>query len=484
MIQPIIPGLPPTEPNLPESIHIVGVNGSATSGLAQILTARGVRVTGSDAHGDPQARLGRAGISVEIGHRRENLPDRVGLVVHSAAVASSNPELEESRRRGVEVLKYAQFLGRLLETSFGLAVAGTHGKTSTAAMLASVWVAAGRKPTVLLGGQHRELGGNWCAGSGSEFVVEACEFDRSFLSLHPRAAIITNLELDHPDIYADLSDVQESFARFVDGMRDPGIVILGSDSRGARELRIEPSRRVVTAGLSADAEWRALPIEGGERPRFEVMTPRGSWGEFTLGVPGRHNLQNALQVIALAGMLDVPRDAVAGALEEFAGVDRRFEVRGKIGSVPWVDDFAHHPTELETTIATAREVFPERRLRVLFQPHQVGRMRRFGGGFAEALAAADRVGLFPIYSVREAEAPDAEQLLAELAETLVRCGVPVDRYDGFEAGVEAIPPSLAEDEIVLACSAGNLIEVSARLVGGDLERGAPGNLSRTKGSAR
>ena len=473
MIQPLLP-IAATSVPLPDSIHIVGVNGSATSGLAQILTARGVRVTGSDAHRDPTARLGRAGISVEVGHRRENLPAEVGLVVHSAAVSPTNPELEESRRRGVEVLKYAQFLGRLLETSFGLAVAGTHGKTSTAAMLASVWRAAGREPTVLLGGQHPQLGGNWCAGQGEEFVVEACEFDRSFLSLHPRAAIITNLELDHPDIYADLSDVQESFARFVEGMRDPGTVVLGIDSRGARELAIEPGRAVVTAGFSNDAAWRAIPVEGGARPRFEVITPRGSWGTFTLGVPGKHNLQNALQVIALAGTLDVPREPLAEALAEFSGVDRRFEMRGSLGAVPWVDDFAHHPTELETTIATAREVYPDRQLRVLFQPHQVGRMRCFGDGFANALSRADRVGLFPVYSVREEETPDAVTLLDDLEGALRRRGVPVDRYASFASGIADLPPTLAENEIVLACSAGNLIEVSAQLVGRESGgRGAP-----------
>ena len=451
---------------LPPDIHIVGMGGSGTSGMAQILRSRGVHVSGSDTTRDSIEPLLRAGFPVEVGHRPENLNDRVRLVVHSAAIPVDNPELVESRRRGLEVLKYAQFLGRLLEESFGIAVAGTHGKTSTGAMLASVWIAAGREPTVLLGGSHPDLGGNWRAGSGNEFVVEACEYDRSFLSLRPRAAIITNLELDHPDIYADLDAVQSSFAEFLRGVRDPGVLVIGDDGVGARTLPRPSGSEVISFGFREDATWRATICEGGAAPLFEAFHRGVSWGRFRLRVAGRHSVLNALGVIALAEALGLDRAAIAAGLAGFPGVDRRFEHRGAVGGVDWVDDFAHHPTELATAIETARDVFPDRRLVVAFQPHQFGRLRSFSDGFAEQLARADRVALFPVYSVREEQADDARSLLESLGSAIERSGTPLVQFDSFDDAAARLPARLREGDVVLACGAGSLPRFTDRMFHG------------------
>ncbi len=451
-------------PRLPETVHIVGVGGSATSGLARILQSRGVRVSGSDLTRESVGALHAAGITVEVGHRTENVRERVEMVVHSAAIPESNPELVESRRRGVEVLKYAQFLGRLVDQSFGIAVAGTHGKTSTAAMLASVWISAGREPSVLLGGRHPDLGGNWRAGRGPDFLVEACEFDRSFHSLHPQAGIITNLELDHPDIYADLGAVQESFGAFIAGFRPPGIIALGIDSEGARTLSRPPEVRIETFGFRPDAQWRATMREGGSAPVFEVYRRGRSWGRFRLRVAGRHNVLNALGVIALADALGVEREAIASGLERFPGVERRFEHRGRAGGIDWVDDFAHHPTELRTAIATAREVFGGRRLWVLFQPHQHTRMRSFGAQFAEELARADAIGLLPVYSVREPEGRGSPDLLESLVREVRRRGAPVERFSSFDDAARGLPDVLLPDDVCLACGAGDLFLLTRRLI--------------------
>lgn len=449
---------------VPGRVHIVGVGGSATSGLAQILRSRGVRVSGSDQAADALGSLTDSGIRVDVGHRSENVGDRVEMVVHSAAIPESNPELVESRRRGVEVMKYAQFLGRLVDESFGIAVAGTHGKTSTSAMLASVWLTAGREPTVLLGGRHPDLGGNWRAGTGDEFLVEACEFDRSFLSLHPRAGIITNLELDHPDIYRDLGSVQESFTRFLEGFRDPGLLALGLDD-GTRTLAVPPGLRVLTYGFDPSAVWRAAVREGGARPVFEAYREGRSWGRFRLNVAGRHSVLNALGVVALAEALGIDRAAITEGLERFPGVERRFERRGLHDGVEWVDDFAHHPTELRCAIETARDVFPGRRLCVLFQPHQYARLSSFGDGFSDQLARADVVGLLPVYSVREVPPSGAEDLIVTLATAIRRAGTPVERFHSFDDAVRRLPDILHDDDVCLACGAGDLFRLTTRMVG-------------------
>lgn len=455
---------------LPEAVHIVGVCGSGTSGLARILHSRGVQVSGSDTTATELRSLRLAGIPVVEGHHRENLRDRVELVVHSAAIPSSNPELIESRRRGVEVLKYAQFLGRMVDSSFGIAVAGTHGKTTTAAMLASVWIAAGREPTVLLGGRHPELDGNWHSGGGSEFVVEACEYDRSFHSIHPQAGIVTNLELDHPDVYSDLDSVLDSFGKFVEGFQDPGVLVLGVDRAGARALQVPTDRPVFTFGYCSDADWRAAIVECGPNPVFEVLFRGRSYGRFRLRVAGPHNVLNALAVVALADALGIDRESIVEGLERFPGVDRRFERLGRHRGVDWIDDFAHHPTELSSAIETAREVFAGRRLWVLFQPHQYGRLRTFGPQFAESLAAADGVGLLPVYSVRESiPVTDGSSLLTQLVTGVERLGTPVEQFDSFDDAEVRLPHILREDDVCLACGAGDLSQLTARFVAGSTQ---------------
>jgi len=358
----------------------------------------------------------------------------------------------------------------MVDSSFGIAVAGTHGKTTTAAMLASVWIAAGREPTVLLGGRHPELDGNWHSGGGSEFVVEACEYDRSFHSIHPQAGIVTNLELDHPDVYSDLDSVLDSFGKFVEGFQDPGVLVLGVDRAGARALQVPTDRPVFTFGYCSDADWRAAIVECGPNPVFEVLFRGRSYGRFRLRVAGPHNVLNALAVVALADALGIDRESIVEGLERFPGVDRRFERLGRHRGVDWIDDFAHHPTELSSAIETAREVFAGRRLWVLFQPHQYGRLRTFGPQFAESLAAADGVGLLPVYSVRESiPVTDGSSLLTQLVTGVERLGTPVEQFDSFDDAEVRLPHILREDDVCLACGAGDLSQLTARFVAGSTQ---------------
>jgi len=453
----------------PPDVHFIGVGGSGTSGLAQILRSRGIRVTGSDRTRESLGPLLEAGISVELGHRPENLGLPVRLVVHSAAIPETNPELRESRRRGLQVLKYAQCLGKLLDGHHGIAISGTHGKTSTGAMLTSVWLEAGRDPTVLLGGHCSVLGGNWRDGAGGDFIVEACEYDRSFLHLRPRAAIVTNLELDHPDVYSDLGEVQESFRQFLANIPEDGPIIVGADDPSTLSFHTALGRRVTTYGFEDGVEWQAQVRDLGERSRFLVVREGRPWREFELGVAGVHNIANALGVIALADHFGVDIGAVESGLAEFRGVDRRFQHRGRRDGVDWVDDFAHHPTEIQAAIETARVVYRGRPIRIAFQPHQYGRLQSFGPAFAAELARADSVALLPVYSVREKVGPESGALLDRFAEELRRLGTPVECFEDFDDAERRLLPMLHPDEVVVACGAGDLHLFTDRILRGVAE---------------
>lgn len=390
-------------------VHFLGVGGAGVSGALRIARAAGAEVSGSDQVSSRFADLLEQE-GVEVSYGDDLLPEGVRLLVRSAAVAEDHPACQVAAARGVEVLKYAQFLGRLCPRGRTLAVAGTHGKTTASWMLYHALRGIARecgvpKPGALVGGVCQMMETNAVAPEvGGSFAVEACEYDRSFLQLNPRGALITNVEADHLDYYGDLQAIEEAFSRFVDRVEDDGLLVIGPE---VPEV-VEESAGCEVWRLGREVQIDLLGERRG-RFRFRVRGPKWATPDIVLAVPGEFNVENAALALSLAvglaargGRIDATAAAVAAAkgIEDFGGVERRFELWGEEDDVRVYHDYAHHPTEVRVTLETARRVLPGRELHVLFQPHQHSRTARFLDDFVESLRAADRVVVADVYGAR------------------------------------------------------------------------------------
>src|SRR5712692_5957398 len=401
-------------------IHLVGIGGAAMSALAVLLRRAGYEVTGSDlAASDVTDDLRELGISVAIGHRSENV-GLASLVVRSSAVPDDNPEIEESKRSGVRVLKHAQAIGLLSASRRTLAVAGTHGKTTTTAMLATILIEAGLDPTALVGGIVPVLGSGAHLGSGNTFVVEADEYDRRFLELHPEVAVVTNVEPDHLDYYGSFAAVRAAFEAFVDLLPEDGWGVYNADNPGSAALAMRRPDRAVTYGLGDNAEWRAAGMTvntvGGSD--FVVYANETLVGLFRLRVPGRHNVSNALAAAIAAGRVGVDFTTAAEALAGFGGVRRRMETIGSAAGVTVVDDYAHHPTKVRASLAGAREHHAGR-IVCLFQPHHYHRLSSLFRDFSRAFVDADVVVVSDAYAPAGRGPAQGERTAKDLAAAIV-----------------------------------------------------------------
>jgi UDP-N-acetylmuramate--alanine ligase len=400
-------------------LHFVGAGGVGMSGLAEILLlATPLEISGCDlARSENTARLEKLGARIAQGHDPSHV-DAADLLVISSAVRDDNPEVAAARARGIPVIRRAEMLGEIMRLKQGIAVAGTHGKTTTTSLTGMVLTEAGFDPTIVVGGQVHILGTNARLGKGDYLVAEADEYDRSFLELTPVVAVITNVEADHLDTYRDLSDILDAFATFANRVPFFGSVVVCADDPGARSLLPRIKKRVVTYGESPEAglSARAVRLEADETS-FEVVDARqGLLGAARLKLAGRHNVLNALAAIAVGRELLVPFDQIVRALENFTGVVRRFERKGERGGVLVVDDYAHHPTEIRATLSAARQVYPRRRLVALFQPHLFSRTRDFCAEFGEALGGADAAIVMDVYPSREQPIPGVTgELIAQAA---------------------------------------------------------------------
>jgi len=406
--------MPLLDPADRRPVHFVGIAGAGMSALAELFVRRGVSVTGCDAAGDPTGDLARLGIPVSIGHDPAHI-DGTRAVVVTSALAKDHPELRRAHERGIPVVRRAEALGEAVSGGELVAVAGTHGKTTTTVMTTEALHAAGREPTGVVGGRVGTWGGNLRYGSDRLFVVEADEYDRSFLALTPTVAVVTNVEADHLDIYADLGDIRRTFERFLAPART---IVLCADDHGANDLSTPNTAEVIRYGLhSRDARLLAIDVrsEGGGS-LFEVEFDDEMLGEVELAVPGTHNVLNALAAIASGLALGVTLDTMRPGLAAFRGVERRFQRLGSAAGVDVVDDYAHHPTEIRATLAAARTAFPGRRIIAAFQPHLYSRTRDFAREFGEALSAADAVFVADIYPAREQPIPGVTaQLIVDSA---------------------------------------------------------------------
>jgi UDP-N-acetylmuramate--alanine ligase len=389
-------------------LHFVGAGGAGMSGIAEVLLlSTPLEISGCDiALSENTERLQKLGAKIAVGHDPRHV-DEADLLVVSSAVDTGNPEVARAIALGVPVIRRAEMLGEIMRLKQGVAVAGTHGKTTTTSLTGLVLTEAGFDPTIVVGGQVRILGTNARLGKGDFLVAEADEYDRSFLELTPVVAVVTNVEADHLDCYKDLADILDAFAIFANRVPFYGSVVACLDDAGVRPLLPRIKRRVVTYGESPEAAIRAVDIRlEASGTEFEVREGETwSLGRVHLSLPGKHNVLNALAAVAVGRELSIPFPVIARALAEFTGVVRRFERKGERNGVLVVDDYAHHPTEIAATLAAARQVYPQRRLVALFQPHLFSRTRDFAKEFGKSLAAADFAIVTDVYPSREKPIP-------------------------------------------------------------------------------
>jgi UDP-N-acetylmuramate--alanine ligase len=437
-------------------VHLIGIGGAGMSGIARILLARGVPVSGSDRRDTPTLMALRAlGARVAVGHDPSNLGDARTVVV-STAIRDDNPELRAARERGLAVLPRAVALASVMAGRRSVAVAGTHGKTSTTSMLTVAVQAAGVDPSFAIGGDLNESGSNAHSGTGDVFVAEADESDRSFLLLDPFAAVVTNVEADHLDNYRDLAAVEEAFAAFVRTVEPEGFVVICADDPGAARLRDAGGRaRVRTYGTAEGADLRLLDLAvTQDGTGYRAVLDGADLGRVAILVPGEHMARNSAAAL-LAGLeLGLSAGQLIDGLARFGGVHRRFELKGVAGGVRVYDDYAHHPTEVTAQLTAARAVAGEGRLIVAFQPHLYSRTREFAEGFGRALALADEVVVMEVYGAREDPVPGVTGAMVADAVPL-----PPGRVR-FEPSWSATAPALAArarpGDLVVTMGAGDV----------------------------
>lgn len=441
-------------------VHFMGIAGAGMSALAELFRRRGVTVTGCDAAPDAAADITRHGIRVLTGHDPAHL-DGVRAVVVTSAVARDHPELARARELGIPVVRRAEALGEAVAGADLVAVAGTHGKTTTTVMATEALAAAGLSPTGLAGGRVAAWHGNLRVGDNKLFVVEADEYDRSFLALTPTVAVVTNVETDHLDIYADLSDIRSAFEQFLSPART---VVACADDHGSATLTIPPGTELLSYGIANDSARLSaeelLSVEG--RLRFRIRLDGTDLGELALGVPGMHNVRNALAAVGSGISMGVTLESLREGLERFEGVERRFQRLGTVRGVQVVDDYAHHPTEIVATLDAARAAFPGRRLIAAFQPHLFSRTRDFAGAFGVALARADLVFLTAIYPAREQPIPGVSSAL--VVDALRRAGHPPEWVGERGALADAIAAVALEGDVVLTLGAGDITNTGTELL--------------------
>ena len=400
-----------------KKVHFVGIGGIGMSGIAELLLNLGFEVSGSDLKSSKIIQnLKEKGATIREGHDSSNLDDS-DVLVYSSAVKEDNPEIIEANKRSIPVIRRAEMLGELIAVKqTSIAVSGTHGKTSTSSMIGAVLSEAKMEPTLVVGGLVKNLNTNSLLGSGEVIVVEADEFDRSFLLLRPTIAVITNIELEHTDCYENLKDLQNAFTQFSNAVPFYGVVIACLDSPGARDILSEINRPVITYGLSPQADFCAESMNFNEiRTQFLVKHHQESLGEITLNVPGEHNILNSLATIALGMEMGIPFETISEGLHSYGGVRRRFEIKGIVDDIMVVDDYAHHPTEVRATLQAAQNGW-NRRIVAVFQPHLFTRTRDFHSDFARAFKDCDILVVTDIFPAREEPIQDVTgELVADSA---------------------------------------------------------------------
>ncbi|MDB5049282.1 MAG: UDP-N-acetylmuramate--L-alanine ligase [Fibrobacteres bacterium] len=444
-------------------LHFIGIGGSGMCVLAEVLASWGFRVSGSDSQGSEALNhLKALGLRVEAGHRAENVGE-ANVVVYSSAVPDDNPELAEARRRGIPTVKRAEMLGEALRGKYPLAVSGTHGKTTTTTMLGRIWLHAGKDPTLLAGGTARGENLSAVAGEGQVLIVEADEFDRSFLAMRPASAIIGNIDSDHLDCYGTLDAVRDAFAAFAESLPFYGLIVANRDDEGVRSILPRLTRRTVTYGRAKEADYRAVDVRTeGQGMAFTLERKGAKLGEIILKVPGIHNVYNALGAAVLSLEEGLSFKEVERGLREYPGVKRRLEYRGQKSGVTFYDDYAHHPTEVAAALQAARGLTTAKdggkgRLIAVFQPHLYSRTQQLHKEFAQAFKACDELFVTRVYAAREKPIAGVEgDLIASEARNGVLSPDKVHYVEDLESLSAQVASRLKAGDLLVTMGAGDI----------------------------
>jgi UDP-N-acetylmuramate--alanine ligase len=471
-----------------QRIHFVGIGGIGMSGIAEVLLNLGYKVSGSDLRNSAVTqRLAGLGAAVFEGHRAENISD-AEVVVTSSAIAIDNPEVTEAHKLHIPVIQRAEMLAELMRLKYGIAIAGMHGKTTTTSMVAAVLAAGGLDPTVVVGGRVDAMGSNARLGKSQYLVAEADESDRSFLKLSPILSVVTNIDREHMDCYRNMRDVKKTFLEFMDRVPFYGMIVACNDDPLLRRMLPEVQRRTMTYGTKRGSDfWIRLPerqsnkdqpphpvAEGATRAghplnRFRVSYRKNDLGEFTLHVPGMHNILNATAAIAVGVGLDIGVEAIRAALDHFRGVDRRFQMRGQAAGVSVIDDYGHHPTEIKATLAAAKQC-GFRKIHVVFQPHRYTRTRDLMEEFSTAFGDADSLLVLDIYAASEKpiEGITAEALARSIASNGgsmgENSGRSVQYVRSFADAVNSAAAVAQEGDMILTLGAGSVSQLAPQIL--------------------
>ena len=449
----------------PVHVHFIGIGGISMSGLAQILISAGFTVSGSDAKRSPLTiRLEEMGAKIGYPQSEENITDDIDLVVYTAAISEDNPEYAAAVHKNMPMMTRAALWGQIMKNyKIPIAVSGTHGKTTTTSMISEVLLAADTDPTLSIGGILKSIGGNIRIGKSEYFVTEACEYTNSFLSFFPRISIILNIEEDHLDFFKDINDIRNSFRKFAELLPEDGTLIINGNIDSLSEITEGLKCQVISFGNDKSKySYTDASYDEMGRASYTLLENGTATMRVSLGVVGEHNILNSLAVIALGDILGLDRGTVLNTLAGFHGTDRRFELKGTLGGITILDDYAHHPTEITATLKAAAK-YPHKRIWCVFQPHTYTRTKAFLKDFAKALSLADHVILTDIYAAREKNTIGISSL--DLKAELDSLGTECEYFKSFDAVENFLLENCINGDLLITMGAGDVVKIGENLLG-------------------
>jgi UDP-N-acetylmuramate--alanine ligase len=450
----------------PIHVHFIGIGGISMSGLAEILIYEGFKVSGSDAKKSPLTQhLVSMGANIKYPQMASNITDDIELVVYTAAIAKDNPEYMAAIEHNIPMMTRADLLGQIMKNyDMPIAISGTHGKTTTTSMISEILLAADADPTLSIGGILKSIGGNIRVGQSEYFVTEACEYTNSFLSFFPKISIILNIEEDHMDFFKDINDIRNSFRKFADILPTDGFLIINKGIDNLDEFTKGLNCNIITFGAdkSANYSYKDATFDEFGRGSYTLLKNGVESSTVKLGVVGEHNILNSLSVIALMDILEIERDTVLNALEGFHGTDRRFELKGTVGGITILDDYAHHPTEITATLKAAAN-YPHKTLWCVFQPHTYTRTKAFLDDFAHALTLADKVVLADIYAAREKNTIGISS--KDLQEKIEALGTECHYFPSFDEIEKFLLENCINGDLLITMGAGDVVKIGENLLG-------------------
>ena len=450
----------------PIHVFFIGIGGISMSGLADILLDAGFKVSGSDSKQSPLTEhLASRGATIYIGQNEKNITDNIDLIVFTAAIQSNNPEILAAKAKRIPLMSRAVLLGQIMKNyKTPIAISGTHGKTTTTSMVSEILLAEDTDPTLSIGGILKSIGGNIRVGKSDYFVTEACEYTNSFLSFFPKVGMILNIEEDHLDFFKDLDDIRSSFHEFAKLLPEDGYLIINSNIERYEEITKDLTCNVITFGSDANASiysFENAHYDEMGRASYTLLKNNTKDTEVSLGVVGEHNVLNSLAAIALSDLLGLTRETVLKALKAFEGTDRRFEFKGELNGITILDDYAHHPTEIEATLKAAGN-YPHKNIWCVFQPHTYTRTKAFLEDFAKALSLADRVVLADIYAARETDTLGISS--KDLQEKIQKLGTECYYFPSFDEIEKFLLKNCINGDLLITMGAGDVVKIGENLL--------------------